>query len=288
MSSGRSPGRIPWADRQRALHGAAPHLRLPFSLYTSPARGSTSLVARGSCVRGRGCGRPSAYPALGPSPGLGGGAGVAPPGQLEERVRRAGGPPPSLPPPGSAFVRALVGRQGGAGGRRRPEAGPRRTWSAMALPSRPPGAPQPGEAPHRLGALTQVGGGRSLWKPVWVTFGPNTITVAVLSRDEERMTVDGMPSGDGIAVTQPSWPFSVPRRTERLGHVSLAFTPLLSSLSVVVSRPAIDKGKVVVGVETSRRPPHFSARTLRSPGGDPGWLSSLPGWSGHIGGDLRH
>ena len=189
---------------------------------------------------------------------------------------REGLPPPSLP----LRVRVRPGPHWAAG-RGGGEEAPRGGAPAHLVRHGPPfpaprSPPAPQEAPHRLGALTQVGRKASLWKPVWVTFGPNTITVAVLSRDEERMTADGMPSGDGIAVTQPPWPFSVPRRTERLGHVSLAFTSLLASLSqtvsVVVSRPAIDKGKVVVGVETSRRPPHFSARTLRdrqaaTPGG---------------------
>ena len=137
---------------------------------------------------------------------------------------REGLPPPSLP----LRVRVRPGPRWAAG-RGGGEEAPRGGASAHLVRHGPP-FPPPWSPPARGGPApaggADPGGGRkvSLWKPVWVTFGPNTITVAVLSRDEERMTADGMPSGDGIAVTQPSWPFSVPRRTERLGHVSLAFT----------------------------------------------------------------
>ena len=142
------PGRIPWADRRRALQGAASHLRLPFSLYTSPARGSTSLVARSSCVRGRrGCGRPSA-PRPGPVTGLGG-RGLL---RLDNRrrsgrVRRAAS---RLPPGSPAFVRGPAPRAGGACGwgeapRGRGPGAPGPPW-----PPFPPRAPpaQPGSPPH--------------------------------------------------------------------------------------------------------------------------------------------
>ena len=80
---------------------------------------------------------------------VGGGTGVAPPGQLRrsERVRRAGGPPPSLPPPpgprsSGPSLGGRAGRGGGGAPRRGPGA-PGPPWPPLPASLEPPSPGRP-------------------------------------------------------------------------------------------------------------------------------------------------